>query len=76
LENLIKWLKAADRAVISEIAELAGVNRTVYDADARNHAYNEGFRSFGLKLLALAETEVTEVVTENYKKRNLKWKKT
>lgn len=74
--ELSKLLKGASTDALTEIAELTGISKTTFvPGDAYQSAYNEGIRSIGLRLIHIAETEVADVVTETYKKRNLKWKK-
>ena len=76
MTELSKLLKGANKLVLTEIADLTGLSKTTFvPGDAYQSAYNEGIRSIGLRLIHIAETEVAEVVTETYRKRNLKWKK-
>lgn len=74
--ELSKLLKGADKKALRELAELTGLARTTFVAsEPYQSAYNEGIRSIGLRLLSMAELDVADVVTDVYKKRNIKWKK-
>ncbi len=76
MTELVKTLKNAPKEALLELAELTALNKTTFVAgEPYQSAYNEGIRSIGLKLLALAEQDVTETVTNTYKQRKLKWKK-
>ena len=74
--ELSKLLNGATTEALTELAELTGISKTTFvPGEPHQSAYNEGIRSIGLRLLSIAEQDVAEVVTETYKKRNLKWKK-
>ena len=76
MTELSKLLKGASREALNELAELTGISRTTFvPGDVHQSAYNEGIRSIGLKLINMTETEVAEVVTSVFKRRNAKWKK-
>jgi len=72
MTELSKLLKGASNGALTELAELTGLSRTTFvPNEPHQSAYNEGIRSIGLKLLALTEHEVQEIVSSTYKKRNL-----
>ena len=76
MTELSKMLKSAPKDALVELAELTGINKTTFvPGEPHQSAYNEGIRSIGLRLLALANMEVEEAVEQSYRKRKIKWKK-
>lgn len=71
MTELYKLLKGGNKEFFKELAELTGITRTTFvPGEPYQSAYNEGIRSIGLRLLAIAEQEVVETTRQSYRQRN------